>query len=111
MTREERLTDMIVYVKKRRKFHLKDIMEKYGVSNRTAKRDIHDLKKSGLNIHSFTGANGGCQVVDDKSMYIVFLKRKEIELIRSAFGLIDVKDLGVDSTEVGAFIDKFKKFL
>ena len=48
MNKSERINDMMFYLNKKNQFNLKDITEKYGVSKRTALRDIQSLEKINL---------------------------------------------------------------
>ncbi len=109
LTRSERLADMLMYVQEKKIFHLRDIMDKYGVSNRTAKRDVHALKKSGLKIHSTSGFNGRCQVINDESMYCVFLSRKDIETLYLAMVSINANGEVSNDSGVELLMDKLKK--
>ena len=43
MNKSERINDMMFYLNKKNQFNLKDITEKYGISKRTALRDIQSL--------------------------------------------------------------------
>jgi predicted DNA-binding transcriptional regulator YafY len=58
MNKPERLNDMIMFLKDKSSFQLKDIMERYEISKSTALRDIQSLERMGLPVYSKQGRNG-----------------------------------------------------
>ncbi|WOO37620.1 YafY family protein [Anaerocolumna sp. AGMB13020] len=58
MKKSERLNDMMIYLKDKKFFNLKSIMDKYSISKSTALRDIQSLEEIGMPIYSTHGRNG-----------------------------------------------------
>ena len=78
MNKSERINDMMFYLNKKNQFNLKDITEKYGVSKRTALRDIQSLEKIGVPIYSEVGRYGKYKIVNKKLLSSAMFTENEI---------------------------------
>ena len=108
MTKQERLAQMLMYVQDKKSFNLKDIMEKYSVSNRTAKRDVQALKRSALRIQSTPGIKCGCKVIDGQSVQGVLLTKDELKILENALiSYVNMKN-GSESLLIKELIKKIR---
>ena len=78
MNKSERINDMMFYLNKKNQFNLKDITEKYGISKRTALRDIQSLEKLGVPIYSEVGRHGKYKIVNKKLLSSAMFTENEI---------------------------------
>ena len=78
MNKSERINDMMFYLNKKNQFNLKDITEKYGISKRTALRDIQSLEKIGVPIYSEVGRYGKYKIVNKKLLSSAMFTENEI---------------------------------
>ena len=108
MKREERLTNILLYMQQKRTVTIEDIMQKFGVANRTVKRDIYSLKKRGIRIASMHGPNGGYELIRAQDAYQLSLNRKESSLLYYAVAFMDIKGKPVEECEVEELMKKLK---
>ena len=66
MKKSERLNDMMIFLKDKNAFTLKDIMEKYNMSRSSALRDINALEEIGMPVYSQPGRNGGYRLLPNR---------------------------------------------
>ena len=78
MNKSERINDMMFYLNKKNQFNLKDITEKYGISKRTALRDIQSLEKLGVPIYSEVGRHGKYKIVNKKLLSSAMFTENEV---------------------------------
>ena len=64
MKKSERLNQELLYLTDKKIFHLKELEEKFAISERTALRDITDLEQLGLAFYSETGRSGGYHITN-----------------------------------------------
>ncbi len=88
MNKSERINDMMFYLNKKNQFNLKDITEKYGISKRTALRDIQSLEKIGVPIYSEVGRHGKYKIVN-KKFFLDGEKAKFVNLSRTQVMTLD----------------------
>ena len=55
MNKAERLNQELIYLSNKHTFHLKDIMEEFNISKRTALRDIAELESMGVGLYVESG--------------------------------------------------------
>lgn len=108
MKREERLTNILVLLQEQKIVLLQDIMQKFGVANRTVKRDIQLLRKRGIRIRSKQGVNGGNQLISGQDVFHLFLNRKEISLLYYALASIDIQGKTLSRSEIDLLMEKLK---
>lgn len=57
---------MMLYLNDKNSFHLKDIIQRYGISKSTAIRDIQSLEEIGMPLYSQTGRNGHYGILQNR---------------------------------------------
>lgn len=63
MKKSERLHQMLKWINERRRFTLRDVMEEFRISKRTALRDIASLEQLGAPIYAEYGRHGGYTLI------------------------------------------------
>ncbi len=66
MGKTERINDIMMYLKDKNYFNLKDIMDRYNISKSTALRDIRSLEEIGMPIFSEAGRNGRYGILNNR---------------------------------------------
>lgn len=59
MKKDERLIQELLFINSRKRFNLRDLMERFAISKRTALRDIEALERIGVPLYSERGSHGG----------------------------------------------------
>ena len=91
MKKSERLNQELLYLTDKKIFHLKELEEKFAISERTALRDITDLEQLGLAFYSETGRSGGYHITNSKLLLPIRFNTQEINAI--FFALQAIKNL------------------
>jgi predicted DNA-binding transcriptional regulator YafY len=91
MKKSERLNQELLYLTDKKIFHLKELEEKFAISERTALRDITDLEQFGLAFYSETGRSGGYHITNSKLLLPIRFNTQEINAI--FFALQAIKNL------------------
>ena len=78
MRKSERLNDLLLYLSGKNTFHLKDIMERYGVSRSSAIRDIRSLEQIGMPIYSQAGRNGAYKILPNRLLSPIIFTVDEV---------------------------------
>lgn len=78
MKKAERLNDMLLYLKDKKAFQLKDIMRQYGISKSTALRDVQSLEEMGMPIYSVSGRNGHYGILSNRLLSPIIFTMDEI---------------------------------
>ena len=108
MKKEERLVNILVLMQEHEIVTLQDIMKKFGVANRTVKRDIQLLRRRGIRIRSKQGLNGGYQLISGQDVYHLFLSRKEISILYYAMASLEIKGKTLEQSEIDELMKKLK---
>lgn len=78
MKKTERIQQELFYLNGKRKFNLKDIMNEFSISKRTALRDLQELERLGLPFYSENGRWGGYKILDNSLLPPIYFTEKEI---------------------------------
>lgn len=66
MKKDERLIQELLFINSRNRFNLRDLMERFAISKRTALRDIEALERIGVPLYSERGSHGGYHLLEHK---------------------------------------------
>lgn len=78
MRKSERLNDLLLYLSSKNTFHLKDLMERYGISRSSAIRDIRSLEQIGMPIYSQPGRNGAYKLLPNRLLSPIIFTVDEV---------------------------------
>ncbi|MBP2057298.1 putative DNA-binding transcriptional regulator YafY [Lactobacillus colini] len=81
MKKSERLNQELIYLSYRSEFHLQDLEDEFGISERTAIRDVADLESMGLKFYVERGRYGAYKLIHDKLWIPIRFNFKEINAI------------------------------
>lgn len=104
MNKSERLHDMMLFLKDKKSFNLKDLMNKYSISKSTALRDIASLENIGLPIYSQQGRNGHYSIIHNKLLSPMVFNIQEVYALY--FSMITLK--AYESTPFQLSLDTLK---
>jgi predicted DNA-binding transcriptional regulator YafY len=68
MSKSKRLVELMMTMNTKRKFTVGELAEEFKVSKRTILRDLQELSEAGLPLYSEVGANGGYQVLKERTL-------------------------------------------
>lgn len=91
MKKSERLNQELIFLKDRKAFQLRDLMEKFSISKRTALRDIAELEALGAPLYTEPGRLGGYRLLPHALSIPVYFRDEEIAAI--LFALQALQDL------------------
>ncbi|MDO5089575.1 MAG: HTH domain-containing protein [Leptotrichiaceae bacterium] len=111
MNKAERINDMIIYLNKKTYFNLKDITEKYGISKRTALRDIQSLEKIGMAIYSELGRNGKYKLLNNKILSPIMFTVDEIYSLYFAMLTLETYEMCPFNLDIEKLKNKFQACL
>lgn len=80
----ERLLSIIIYLLNHQRVSAKTLADHYHVSKRTIQRDIDTLTLAGIPIVSFSGFDGGYELMDDYKMHVQLADANDYDLILTA---------------------------
>lgn len=80
----ERLLSIIIYLLNHKRVSAKVLADHYHVSKRTIQRDIDTLTLAGIPIVSFSGFDGGYELMDDYKMHVQLANANDYDLILTA---------------------------
>ncbi|MBG9617090.1 helix-turn-helix transcriptional regulator [Bacillus cereus] len=78
MKKTERINDMLIFLKNKRYFNLKDLMTRYDISKSTALRDIQSLEEIGVPIFSELGRNGSYKIIENNVLSPIYFSVDEM---------------------------------
>lgn len=81
MKKSERLNQELIFLSGRSFFRLQDLMTEFGISKRTALRDLEGLELLGLPFYVEKGRYGGYHLINQKILTPVYFNQDEIEAI------------------------------
>lgn len=84
MKKSERLNQELIFLKDRKTFRLRDLMEEFAISKRTALRDIADLENLGVPLYTKAGRLGGYHLLPHTLTIPVYFNDEEITAIMFA---------------------------
>lgn len=105
MQKTERLNDMLIYLKDKKTFNLKSIMERYSISKSTALRDIQSLEKIGMPIYSRPGRNGFYGILPNRLLSPIVFTIDEVQALYFSMQTLNA----YQSTPFHLSIDKLKQ--
>lgn len=78
MNKSERINDIMLFLKDKNLFNLKDLIDRYNISKSTALRDIQSLEEIGMPIYSQSGRNGYYGVLSNRLLSPIVFNIDEI---------------------------------
>ena len=90
MKKAERLNQELIYLKDKKKFQLKDLMENFNISRRTALRDVQELEQMGLALYTDYGRGGSYKLLEQKLLTSINFNDQEIQAIFFAIKSLDL---------------------
>lgn len=81
MSKQARINQELLYLKDKKQFQLKELMETFQISKRTALRDIHELEKMGLALYTENGRGGGYRILPQNLLIPIHISHKELAAI------------------------------
>lgn len=105
MNKSERLNDELIFLNGKNSFNLKDLMEKYSISKRTAIRDIQNLESLGMPIYSTFGRNGNYKILQNKLLSPILFNMDEIFALY--FSMLTLK--AYETTPFHLSVEKLKE--
>ena len=85
----DRLIGILSVLLRKEKVTAPELAEKFEVSKRTINRDIEDLCKAGIPIHTMQGAGGGISIMDGYRMDRTILTSKDMQTIMAGLRSLD----------------------
>lgn len=89
MKKSERLNQELIYLSYRDQFHLKELEDRFNISERTVLRDIADLEQIGLNFYVEKGRYGAYHLTKNKLWVPINFNLEEINAIFFALKALD----------------------
>ena len=105
MNKAERLSDMIMFLKDKSAFRLKDIMERFEISRSTALRDVQSLERMGLPIYSKQGRNGHYGILKNRMLSPILFTMDEVFALY--FSMLTLE--AYESTPFHLSVDQLKR--
>ncbi|MEE0338552.1 helix-turn-helix transcriptional regulator [Acidaminococcus fermentans] len=81
MKKSERLNQELIFLKDKKSFQLRDLIDGFAISKRTALRDIAELEALGVPLYTETGRLGGYRVLSHTLSIPVYFTDEEITAI------------------------------
>lgn len=89
MKKSERLNQELIFLRDKTSFQLKDLMTAFGISKRTALRDIEELESLGLAFYTEPGRNGGYRLLKQDLLVPVHFSINDLTAILYALGALN----------------------
>lgn len=90
MKKSERLNQELIFLSDKRSFQLKDLQCEFGISKRTALRDMEELESMGLAFYVENGRHGGYRLVNQSSLVPIYFNIEEVQAIFFALKALDI---------------------
>ncbi|MGF9724374.1 WYL domain-containing protein [Bacillus safensis] len=81
MKKSERLNQELIFLSDKHSFQLKDLQSEFGISKRTALRDIEELESMGLAFYVESGRHGGYRLVNQSPLVPIYFNIEEVQAI------------------------------
>ncbi|GLF86206.1 MULTISPECIES: HTH domain-containing protein [Bacillus] len=81
MKKSERLNQELIFLSDKHSFQLKDLQSEFGISKRTALRDIEELESMGLAFYVENGRHGGYRLVNQSPLVPIYFNIEEVQAI------------------------------
>ncbi|RAU58397.1 helix-turn-helix transcriptional regulator [Bacillus safensis] len=90
MKKSERLNQELIFLSDKHSFQLKDLQSEFGISKRTALRDIEELESMGLAFYVEPGRHGGYRLVNQSPLVPIYFNIEEVQAIFFALKALDL---------------------
>ncbi|MGE6674847.1 helix-turn-helix transcriptional regulator [Bacillus pumilus] len=90
MKKSERLNQELIFLSDKYSFQLKDLETEFGISKRTALRDMEELESMGLAFYVEPGRHGGYRLVKQSPMVPIYFNIDEVQAIFFALKALDL---------------------
>ncbi|TKI25974.1 WYL domain-containing protein [Bacillus pumilus] len=90
MKKSERLNQELIFLSDKYSFQLKDLETEFGISKRTALRDMEELESMGLAFYVEPGRHGGYRLVKQSPMVPIYFNTDEVQAIFFALKALDL---------------------
>ncbi|MEK3940541.1 WYL domain-containing protein [Bacillus sp. FSL R5-0431] len=90
MKKSERLNQELIFLSDKYSFQLKDLETEFGISKRTALRDMEELESMGLAFYVENGRSGGYRLVKQSPMVPIYFNIDEVQAIFFALKALDL---------------------
>ncbi|WP_338527330.1 WYL domain-containing protein [Bacillus sp. MAG717A] len=90
MKKSERLNQELIFLSDKHSFQLKDLQCEFGISKRTALRDIEELESMGLAFYVENGRHGGYRLVNQSPLVPIYFNIEEVQAIFFALKALDL---------------------
>lgn len=78
MNKSERIQDILLFLKDKNSFNLKDLMDKYKISKSTALRDVSSLEKIGMPLYAHHGRRGYYSILPNRLLSPIVFDMDEV---------------------------------
>ncbi|RAP23365.1 hypothetical protein C2W59_02945 [Bacillus pumilus] len=90
MKKSERLNQELIFLSDKYSFQLKDLETEFGISKRTALRDMEELESMGLAFYVEPGRHGGYRLVKQSPLVPIYFNIDEVQAIFFALKALDL---------------------
>ncbi|MGE6626669.1 helix-turn-helix transcriptional regulator [Bacillus pumilus] len=90
MKKSERLNQELIFLSDKYSFQLKDLETEFGISKRTALRDMEELESMGLAFYVEPGRHGGYRLVKQSPLVPIYFNTDEVQAIFFALKALDL---------------------
>ncbi|MBU4618054.1 helix-turn-helix transcriptional regulator [Bacillus altitudinis] len=90
MKKSERLNQELIFLSDKYSFQLKDLETEFGISKRTALRDMEELESMGLAFYVENGRHGGYRLVNQSPLVPIYFQIDEVQAIFFALKALDL---------------------
>lgn len=90
MKKSERLNQELIFLSDKYSFQLKDLETEFGISKRTALRDMEELESMGLAFYVEPGRHGGYRLVNQSPLVPIYFNIDEVQAIFFALKALDL---------------------
>lgn len=105
MNKSERLNDELLFLNDKNFFNLKDLVDRYLISKRTAIRDIQALELLGMPIYSKNGRNGRYEILKNRLLSPILFTLDEV--FAMYFSMLTLK--AYETTPFHLDVDRLKQ--
>ncbi|MEW6979700.1 WYL domain-containing protein [Bacillus pumilus] len=90
MKKSERLNQELIFLSDKYSFQLKDLETEFGISKRTALRDMEELESMGLAFYVEPGRHGGYRLLKQSPLVPIYFNTDEVQAIFFALKALDL---------------------
>lgn len=90
MKKSERLNQELVFLSDKYSFQLNDLQKEFGISKRTALRDVEDLEAMGVAFYVEKGRHGGYRLINQSPLIPIYFNQNEVQAIFFALKALDL---------------------